>query len=191
MTSASSSALRAVGANAQRRCQPLLEAVVSQRFSIVDLPNEYTWALTFENSRLCRPFLRRGVGATAAVQEECDVGTTNKGQEDALAAAKTEAEETAVLVQNEEEDSANKKFLKSTLLLILYSKYTRALTFQIYLPEAGCLAQGGGLACLDARPSARGPGNYGDGRLPQTLVCIANWHPQSSAPHLVLFSRTF
>jgi len=46
------------------------------------------------------------------VQEECDVGTTNKGQEDALAAAKTEAEETAVLVQNEEEDSANKKFLQ-------------------------------------------------------------------------------
>jgi hypothetical protein len=112
MTSASSSALRAVGANAQRRCRPLLEAVVSQRFSIVDLPSEYTWTLTFENSRLCRPFLRRGVGATAAVQEECDVGTTNKGQEDALAAAKTEAEEAAVLVQKEEEDSANKKFLK-------------------------------------------------------------------------------
>ncbi len=45
------------------------------------------------------------------------MGTTNKGQEDALTAAKTEAEEAAVLVQKEEQDAANKKVLKSTLFI--------------------------------------------------------------------------
>ena len=62
------------------------------------------------------PPFRRRVGATAAAQEEGDVGTTNKGQEDALTAAKTEAE-AAVLVQKEEQDAANKKVLKSTLFI--------------------------------------------------------------------------